>query len=64
MALLYVPAVNPATLMVTEILEGVVPFNGFMVSQGSPEVEVVKLSEAPLLVTEIGGCWEGNGPPS
>lgn len=61
--LLYVPAINPVTLMVTEIFEGVVPFSGFMVSQGSPEVEAVKFSGAPLLVTEIAGSWGGSGPP-
>jgi hypothetical protein len=64
MSRLYVPAFKPVTLIVTEILEGVVPFSGFMVSQGSPEVEAVKLSGAPLLVTEIPGCWAGgSGPP-
>lgn len=61
--LLYVPAVNPVTLIVTETFEGVAPLSGFMVSQDSPEVEAVKSSCVPVLVTEIGGCWGGNGPP-
>jgi hypothetical protein len=63
MVLLYVPAVNPVTLTVTEMLAGVVPFSGFMVSQDSPEVEAVKSSGVPVLVTEMAGCWGGNAPP-
>ena len=60
--LLYFPTVNPVTLMVTEIFDGVVPLGGFIASQDSPEVEAVKFSAAPLLVTEIAGCSGGNGP--